>query len=45
MDNERVGLQTEQAAAIVVISTLVFLILIRYGFRGLSVGGASVSLS
>lgn len=44
MDNES-GLQTEQVAAIVVLASLIFLILIRYGFRGLSVGGLSVGVA
>jgi hypothetical protein len=38
-------LQTPTAAAVLVIGSLVFLILIRRGFRGISVGGVSVGVS
>lgn len=37
-------LQTPSAAAMLVIGSLVFLILIRKGFRGVSVGGVSVGV-
>jgi len=36
---------TEKAAAIIVISALVLLFLINRGFRGVSIGGASISVS
>lgn len=39
------GIQTEYAAAAVVLSALALLILIRFGFRGLSVGGVNLSVS
>lgn len=39
------GVQTEYAAAAVVLSALALLILIRFGFRGLSVGGVSLNVS
>lgn len=35
---------TEYAAAAVVIGALLFLILVRRGFRGVSVGGVSVGV-
>jgi hypothetical protein len=38
------GLSTEHAAAVVVIGALAVLILIRRGFRGVSVGGVSVGV-
>lgn len=38
-------LQTPTAAAALVIGCLVFLVLIRRGFRGVSVGGVSVGVS
>jgi hypothetical protein len=38
------GLTTEYAAAFVVIGALVLLILIRRGWRGASVGGASLKI-
>jgi hypothetical protein len=38
------GLTTEYAAGIVVIGSLVALILIRRGFRGVSAGGASIKI-
>jgi hypothetical protein len=38
-------LQTPSAAAALVIGSLVFLILVRRGFRGISVGGVSVGVS
>lgn len=38
-------LETPTAAAALVIGSLVFLILIRRGFRGVSVGGVSVGVS
>ncbi len=37
-------LQTPSAAAMLVIGSLVFLILVRRGFRGVSVGGVSVGV-
>jgi len=37
-------LQTPSAAAMLVIGSLVFLILIRKGFRGVNVGGVSVGV-
>lgn len=38
-------LETPTAAAALVIGCLLFLILIRRGFRGVSVGGVSVGVS
>jgi hypothetical protein len=38
------GLTTEYSTAIVVIGSLLFLILIRRGFRGVNVGGFSASV-
>lgn len=38
------GFTIEHAAAVVVIGSLVFLILIRRGFRGISAGGVSVGI-
>lgn len=38
-------LQTPGAAAALVIGSLVFLILVRRGFRGISVGGVSVGVN
>lgn len=38
------GLSTEHAAAVLVIGALAILILIRRGFRGVSVGGVGVSI-
>lgn len=38
-------MQTPTAAAAIVIGALVFLILIRRGFRGVSIGGVSVGVS
>jgi len=38
-------LETPAAAAMLVIGSLLFLILIRRGFRGVSVGGVSVGVS
>lgn len=38
-------LKTPSAAAILVIGSLVFLILVRRGFRGVSAGGVSVGIS
>lgn len=38
-------LGTPQAAAAIVIGALLFLFLIKRGFRGLSVGGVSVGVS
>lgn len=38
-------LQTPTAAAALVLGSLVFLILIKRGFRGISVGGVSVGVS
>lgn len=38
------GFTTEYAAAAVVIGSLVFLILVRRGFRGISAGGVSVGV-
>lgn len=38
------GLMTEHAAAAVVIGSLVFLVMIRRGFRGVSVGKVSGGL-
>ena len=35
---------TEHATAVVVIGALIFLILIRRGFRGVSAGGLSVGI-
>lgn len=39
-----VGLTTERAAAVVVFACLTFLIMVRRGFRGVSVGGLSVGV-
>jgi len=42
----KVGMfQTPTAAAALVIGSLLFLILVRRGFRGVSVGGVSVGVS
>lgn len=38
-------LSTPHAAAVLVFASLLFLILIRRGFRGISVGGVSVGIS
>lgn len=38
------GFTTEHATAVVVIGSLLFLILVRRGFRGISVGGVGVSV-
>lgn len=38
------GITTEHATAAVVIGALVFLILIRRGFRGISIGGVSAGV-
>lgn len=38
-------LETPTAAAALVIGSLVFLILVRRGFRGVNVGGVSVGVS
>ena len=38
------GLSTEHAAAIVVLGSLVFLILVKRGFRGVNVGGVGVNV-
>lgn len=38
------GFTTEKAAAVVVIGALVFLILVKRGFRGVSAGGVSVGV-
>jgi hypothetical protein len=38
------GMQTEHGVAVVVIGALVALIMIRRGFRGVSVGGASIGV-
>lgn len=43
--HENGGISTEHAAAVVVIGSLIGLILIRQGFRGVSVGGLSVGAS
>lgn len=40
----RSGLSTEHAAAVVVLTALAFLIAIRRGFSGVSVGGVGVSV-
>jgi hypothetical protein len=37
-------LQTPMAAAVLVIGSLLFLILVRRGFRGVSAGGVSVGI-
>jgi len=37
-------LETPHAAAVLVIGALAFLILVRRGFRGVSVGGVSVGV-
>lgn len=39
------GMQTEYAAAAVVLSALALLIIIRFGFRGVSFGGVNLSVS
>jgi hypothetical protein len=39
-----VGWDTQQFAAIVVFGSMLFLFLVRRGFRGLNVGGINVSL-
>lgn len=47
MDNPEAktrAFETPMAAAILVIGSLLFLILIRRGFRGISVGGVSVGV-
>jgi hypothetical protein len=38
------GFTTEHAAGVIVIGALVLLILLRRGFRGVSVGGASARI-
>jgi hypothetical protein len=38
------GLTTEYAAGVVVIGSLILLILIRRGFRGINIGGVGVSV-
>lgn len=38
-------LSTPHAAAAIIFGSLVFLILVRRGFRGVSVGGVSVGVS
>lgn len=38
------GFTTEYATALVVLGSLLFLILVRRGFRGLNVGGVGVSV-
>lgn len=38
------GLTPERAAAAIVLGSLILLILIRRGFRGVSVGGVSVGV-
>lgn len=38
------GLTTEHAAGIIIISALVFLIMVKRGFRGVNVGGVGVSV-
>lgn len=38
------GITTEHAVAVVVIGALLFLILVRRGFRGISAGGVSVGV-
>lgn len=38
------GFTTEYAAAVVVLGALLFLILIKRGFRGVSAGGVSVRI-
>jgi hypothetical protein len=38
------GFTVEHAAAVVVIGSLLFLILVRRGFRGISAGGVSVGI-
>jgi hypothetical protein len=48
MDNpeaKRSLLETPAAAAALVIGSLAFLVLVRRGFRGISVGGVSVGVS
>lgn len=39
------GIQTPTAAAALVIGSLLLLILVRRGFRGVNVGGVSVGIS
>lgn len=39
------AISTPMAAAAIVISALAFLILVRRGFRGVSVGGVSVGVN
>lgn len=38
------GLTTEHATGIVVVGALLFLILVRRGFRGISIGGVSAGI-
>lgn len=38
------GIATEHAAAVLVFASLLFLILVRRGFTGVSVGGVGVSV-
>lgn len=38
------GLTTAHASAVVVLGSLLFLVLIKRGFRGVSVGGVSVGV-
>lgn len=38
------GITTEHATAVVVIGALLFLVLIRRGFRGISIGGVSAGI-
>lgn len=38
------SLSTEHAAGIIVIGSLLFIILVRRGFRGVNVGGVGVSI-
>lgn len=45
VSNKVNALNTEHVAAAVVIGALLILILIRKGFRGVSVGGATLSVS
>jgi len=47
MDNPEAteGVSTPYAAAAIVIGCVVFLALVRRGFRGVSVGGVSVGVS
>ncbi len=44
-ENKLTSFNTEHVAAAVVIGALLLLILIRRGFRGISVGGMSVGIS